>query len=385
VTKRNTRNRSSQQPLPIGVWVIIAATVLGLYVLQITGAVDLGLFDVEPTPQAYELQPANAIQVYFTQPRYPDDPESRGSGLDTILASDIAQALASVDVAAYELDLETVGQALVNAHQRGVAVRVLTDSDNVDERAVRQLVRAGIPVSEDNRSALMHNKFVIIDESVIWTGSWNLTENGTYRNDNNAVRVFSHRLAENYRAEFEEMFVERRFGPSSPADTPHPTLRIRNQDSSEDLLVETYFAPEDAVADRILAAVEGAQESIRFMAFSFTDDRLGEAIKQQAKAGLAVQGVFETRGAESEYGEYGRMSRARPPLDILLDGNPYSMHHKVVILDDETVILGSFNFTDSANESNDENLLIVHDLDVAARYRAEFERVYAQAAQASSD
>ena len=56
-----------------------------------------------------------------------------------------------------------------------------------------------------------------------------------------------------------------------------------------------------------------------------------------------------------------------------------------VILDDEPVILGSFNFTDSANESNDENLLIVHDLDVAARYRAEFERVYAQAAQASSD
>jgi phosphatidylserine/phosphatidylglycerophosphate/cardiolipin synthase-like enzyme len=385
MTKRNTRNRSSQRPLPIGVWVIIAATVLGLYVLQTTGAVDLGLFAVEPTPQAYELQPANAIEVYFTQPRYPDDPESRGSGLDSILALDIAQALASVDVAAYELDLETVGQALVTAHQRGVAVRVLTDSDNVDERVVRQLARAGVPVSADDRSALMHNKFVIIDESVVWTGSWNLTENGTYRNDNNAVRILSHRLAENYRAEFEEMFVEQRFGPSSPADTPHPTLRIRNQDSSQALLLETYFAPEDAVGDRILATVEGAQESIRFMAFSFTDDRLGEAIKQQAKAGLAVQGVFESRGAETEYSEYGRLSRARPPLDVLVDGNPYIMHHKVLILDDETVILGSFNFTDSANESNDENLLIVHDLDVAARYRAEFERVYAQAAQASSE
>jgi phosphatidylserine/phosphatidylglycerophosphate/cardiolipin synthase-like enzyme len=61
------------------------------------------------------------------------------------------------------------------------------------------------------------------------------------------------------------------------------------------------------------------------------------------------------------------------------------MHHKVLILDDETVILGSFNFTKSANESNDENVLILHDPGFAARFRAEFERVYTQATQAGDD
>jgi phosphatidylserine/phosphatidylglycerophosphate/cardiolipin synthase-like enzyme len=95
---------------------------------------------------------------------------------------------------------------------------------------------------------------------------------------------------------------------------------------------------------------------------------------------LTVKGVFETRGADTEFSEYGRMNRARPRLDVLLDGNPYAMHHKVIILDNKTVILGSFNFTRNADEANDENILFIHDRDVAAAFRSEFDRVYKEAA-----
>ena len=54
----------------------------------------------------------------------------------------------------------------------------------------------------------MHNKFVILDRLEVWTGSMNYTINGAYHNDNNLVRVRSNRLADNYTAEFEEMFVD---------------------------------------------------------------------------------------------------------------------------------------------------------------------------------
>lgn len=133
------------------------------------------------------------------------------------------------------------------------------------------------------------------------------------------------------------------------------------------------------MADKVLALVREAQKSIRFMAFSFTDDRLGEAIQAKARTGLVVQGIFEERGSETGYSEYGRLTRAQPPLDVRLDGNPYLMHHKVLILDDEIVVLGSFNFTESADTANDENLLVIHDARVAALYQAEFERVYRHA------
>jgi phosphatidylserine/phosphatidylglycerophosphate/cardiolipin synthase-like enzyme len=55
------------------------------------------------------------------------------------------------------------------------------------------------------------------------------------------------------------------------------------------------------------------------------------------------------------------------------------MHHKVIILDDETVILGSFNYSRSADEANDENLLVIHDRDVASQYLSEFKRIYREA------
>ena len=96
----------------------------------------------------------------------------------------------------------------------------------------------------------------------------------------------------------------------------------------------------------------------------------------RAKAGVAVAGVFETTGSETTYSEYGKLRRAG--LDVLQDGNPYVMHHKVIILDRQTVIFGSFNFTGSANDSNDENIVVVHDPTFASFFVEEFFWIWEQ-------
>ena len=64
-------------------------------------------------------------------------------------------------------------------------------------------------------------------------------------------------------------------------------------------------------------------------------------------------------------------------LPIYIDGNPGLMHDKVFIIDGQIVITGSYNFTSSAERSNDENVLIIYDKQIAAQYLAEFERIYA--------
>jgi phosphatidylserine/phosphatidylglycerophosphate/cardiolipin synthase-like enzyme len=317
------------------------------------------------------------IRVYFTSPRYPDDDSHHYGGLDEELAAVIGYAESSVDVAAYDLDLESVTNALIAAHQRGIKVRFVTDSDYVDEGAVAQLQQAGIPVIEDGRDeGLMHNKFAVIDKVWVWTGSWNMTENGTYRNNNNAVLIASPAVAENYTAEFEEMFTGQ-FGPTSPADTPNPHIFITtelDEGQTKQVELENYFAPEDEAQAQITAEIQGAQSRIRFMSFIFTSDEIADAMIERAQAGVVVQGVIEDRNAEQEYSEYERL-RAEVH-DVLPDGNPYIMHHKVIIIDDETVILGSYNFTASAEDRNDENVLIIHDPEVAALFVDEFGRVY---------
>ena len=132
-----------------------------------------------------------------------------------------------------------------------------------------------------------------------------------------------------------------------------------------------YFAPEDNVGDKIVAALEQAETSIDFMAFSYTSKPIAEAMAQRIAAGVVVRGVFEARNAANQYSrdEWLEEKGAKVYLDI----NPYTMHHKSIIIDNKTVITGSYNFSSSADTKNDENLLILHSDTIAHAFTREFE------------
>lgn len=312
--------------------------------------------------------------VYFTAPTGSRDPATYHGGVDEALAAAIAQAQRTVDIAAYEFNSPALTQALLDAKARGVRVRMVTDDrDGLGSAAttLTQLQAAGIPIVTDERSALMHNKFIILDSQVVWTGSWNLTINDTYRNNNNAIALRSQAAVQNYQTEFNEMFIDGRFGPTSPVNTPN---HIFTQDGT---IVEVYFAPEDEVISQIIGAVAGAQRSVRFMTFSFTVDEIGSALLDRAAHGVDVQGIFERTGSQTVHSEFGRLYCAGLP--VRQDGNPFVLHHKVFIVDEELVVTGSFNISANATHSNDENLIIVHDPDLAAQYLAEFDRRWAEA------
>ncbi|MCB8921245.1 MAG: hypothetical protein H6662_06655 [Ardenticatenaceae bacterium] len=311
-------------------------------------------------------------EIYFTNPTCPPEAERQG-GLDETLAADIAQAQRQVDVAAFDFDAVPMVDALIALEQRGITVRVVTDEDNADQSSINRLRRNGISVMEDGRSALMHDKFVIIDDRITWTGSLNYTSNGVYCNNNNLVRFDSARLAANYTAEMDEM-IAGEFGPTSPQNTPNEQLTVNG------VRLENYFAPETEIAPILTDLVSQARSEILFMAFSFTLEPLGEAMLDRAAAGVVVQGVFETTGSETEFSYYPLMADAGlPTLQVRQDGNPRIMHHKVIIIDRETVVFGSYNFTANANDSNDENVVIVHDPTFASYFVEEFQAVWDEA------
>jgi len=94
--------------------------------------------------------------------------------------------------------------------------------------------------------------------------------------------------------------------------------------------------------------------------------------------GVEVSGVMEEAQAKSNSGtEFNRLRVAG--ADVRLDGNPRNMHHKVLIIDDQIVMFGSYNFSFFAETTNDENLIILHDPSMTAQFMEEFERIYAQA------
>ena len=309
------------------------------------------------------------FRVYFTDPTSPTAESYRG-GPDTRLATAIDEARVSVDAAIYDLNLWSVRDALINAFRRGVSVRIVIESDNLDEPEIQDLQEAGISILGDRREGLMHNKFVVIDRSQVWTGSMNFTTSDGYMNDNDLLQVRSVRLAEDYTTEFNEMFKDDLFGPDIRSVTPYPELVV------EGVPLEVYFSPDDGVAGHLIELIQAAQQSIYFMAFSFTSDALTEAILERAKDGVTVAGVMEETQVESNSGsDYERFRQAG--LDIRLDGNPRNMHHKVILIDGNTVVVGSYNFSNSAENINDENVLVFHDARIAGQFETEFERVFA--------
>lgn len=329
--------------------------------------------------EAGETVSTEWISIHFTTPLYPDDPARHTGSIDLRLVDLIDAAQQEVNVAAFQLNLPTVTDALLRAHRRGVQVRLVTDGEYADEEMVQRLRRAGVPVTvRPEGGGIMHNKFVVVDGKWVWTGSWNLTENCTYRNNNNAVLIASRTLAQNYNTEFEELFAGK-FGPTSPANTPHPSFWIEVPEKGSRVPVEVYFAPEDKVESHLVPFLRSARQSIRFLAFSFTSSSIADVLIDLHRQGVSVQGVVERRGSDDPYAQYGRLLDAG--IQVLQDGNPYIMHHKVFIVDDSAVALGSYNFTGNAEKNNDENLLILYSPEVATAFRAEFERIWKQAMQ----
>jgi len=314
---------------------------------------------------------ADWYAVYFTDPSSPSSKSLRG-GPDKALAEAIGAARVSVDVAVLQLNLWSVRDALLEAHKRGVRVRLVTDSDYLDGKEIGQLIQAGIPVLGDRREGLMHNKFAVIDRQEVWTGSMNYSVNEAYRNNNNLIRIRSAQLAENYTTEFEEMFVDDQFGPGSPANTPNPRLKIGKTN------VQSCFSPDDGCTAQLLKLIQNARQSISFLAYSFTSDDLADALIERSQQGVKIEGVMERSQVESNSGsDYDRFRSAG--LDVRLDANPNQMHDKVMIIDSQIVVTGSFNFTYSAEKYNDENLLVIDNPHLAGLYLAEFERIFNQA------
>lgn len=317
-----------------------------------------------------ELSGSTWWQVYFSSPQ-----THRNSKLspENALKDLIKKTQKSLDGAFYEIKSNSITDELINAKKRGVTVRLVTEKDNFNTKQVTRLLKAGIPVVPDNRNGKMHNKFAIFDKSTLWTGSYNITDNGSRKNNNNSIAIKSPQMCEIYTSEFNEMFVHGIFG-NIQEKGPLAEISKKYYVKIDTTDINIYFSPEDNIERIILKRLKKAKQSIQFMAFSFTSDAIGEAMIKKYHQGIIVQGLFEKRGSRSAHSEFTKMKIEGLP--VRTDKNRFTMHHKVIIIDAETVITGSYNFSKNANKHNDENVIIIHNKDIAKAYIMEFKRLY---------
>ncbi len=294
------------------------------------------------------------------------------NSIDRHLIRALKKAKSQVYAAVHELDSKIITDAILSLYERGVEVKILTESKYINEESIIRLRKAGIPIMDDSsagKSRLMHNKFFVIDGKWVWTGSFNPTYNGSYKNNNNAILIYSRELAYNFLSEFKEMFFNKKFGRRSPKEIKYKSVNL-----GDNTTIKAFFAPENDVAKVISNEIKNAKNSIYFMAFSFTHNNIAKAMINKHKDGLKVMGIFEKRQNNPKYSMFYPMNKAG--IMVRNDKNKYNMHHKVIIIDERLTILGSFNFSKNADKRNDENILIISNANIAKKYIGEFKRLY---------
>jgi len=257
---------------------------------------------------------------------------------------DAIQHANTIHCAFFDIDIPEIISALEEKN-----AQVIIDADN----------NAELSFNTDTRSAYMHDKFCIFDNKIVFTGSMNPTIHDTHENNNNILVIESAYLAKNYEDEFQQMW-KGNFGRDSAVK--HPLLIVNNT------LIENYFCPEDDCEEHIAKALESAHNSIYFMQFSFTSDVLGNILLEKSTT-IEIKGIFE-KSQNSQYSEYEKLQQFS-----VLDTSSGLLHHKVFIIDNETVITGSMNPSKNGNENNDENVLIIHNTEIAQLYVDEFEKL----------
>ena len=134
---------------------------------------------------------------------------------------------------------------------------------------------------------------------------------------------------------------------------------------------EVFFSPNGGCTEAVVTELSSARSSVRVQAYSFTSAPIAAALVSAHKRGVAVVVILDKSQRSEKYSSADFLSRAGVPTFI--DAKHAIAHNKVMVIDGAVVITGSFNFTKAAEERNAENLLILRDADLAAKYLANWE------------
>lgn len=274
---------------------------------------------------------------------------------------------------------------------------------------------AGIPVIDDTAdgskgSGLMHHKFVVIDGKTVIVTSANFTTSdvhGDFKtpasrgNANNLLKIENAQLAQLFTQEFNIMWGD---GPGGKPDSKfgvkkpfRPMQKVRVGDTT----VTVQFSPtsktlpwEKSVNSLINQNLGIAKKSVNLALFVFSDQRLANTLEIEAQRGVAVRALIDSNFIYRPYSEALDMMGAtwiehcqleadnrpwkRPLTTVGVPALPMGdrLHHKFGIVDANTVITGSHNWSEAANHGNDETLLAIASPVVAAHFEREFDRLY---------
>ena len=319
----------------------------------------------------------HGIDGSFSNGSYPVG--TTGAAIEGEIIARIDAAQTSIDASIYNINRNTIVNALSDAYDRGVVVRYIADNETAN--LALSDPTPDFPIIRGNSDGLMHNKFFVfdaddVDNAWVMSGSTNMTEQNIADDFNNTIFIQDQALAKAYTLEFEEMWgtdgadpgvFSVLFGADKSNNTPH-LFNIGG------VTVESYFSPSDNTTIGIVDALNSADNDVQFALLTFTNNELGTTIKNLNDAGIDIRGIIDN--VNDQGSEFGYLEGQG--VNVTPDNTTKSTHHKYAIVDalggdDPLVVVGSHNWSGGAETRNDENTLIIHDASITNIFLQEFE------------
>ncbi len=153
---------------------------------------------------------------------------------------------------------------------------------------------------------------------------------------------------------------------------------VRAQSDNPDMTVEVlgvYFTPPANAVAAIIKAIDASEREVLVQAYGFTHNGIAQALVRAHQRGVLVRVLLDKKSASSNRFVIGLLENAQ--IEVRQDGKHAIAHNKVMVIDQEVVITGSFNFTNSAATRNAENFLILKSADLALQYRLQWQSHWA--------
>ncbi len=331
----------------------------------------------------------NKAEMFFVNPvnvKY-----SENSCLNSVcgsLLTLIKSAHKSIDIAAYGYyGQDDIINALRAAKQRGVKIRGVVDDTTYKFYLDTKKVQSEFGFKQDfftpigsgkkfkskftrETSALMHNKFAIIDNKYLWTGSTNITDSGMTKNANNSIVFYSSDISNIYLQEFNQMYTNNKFH-----SLKDKILNAKNIKLKKDFDISIYFSPKDkALRNAVIPLINESTETIEIMIFYLTNKKVVKALEDAHFRGVKVRIIMDFEPTAEIYSPIDRLRK----LGVLVKAENWAgkMHMKTAIFDRKKVVLGSTNWTSTAEYVNDENLLVIKNPVITTKVYNEFERLW---------
>ena len=280
--------------------------------------------------------------------------------------------------------------------------------------AVAILQAAGVPLLDDTAdgskgSALMHSKYVVIDRRVVITGSTNFTascihgdaaDRSTRGNVNHLLRLDSAELAERFASDFNQMWGDGPGGEDNSrfglAKQSGPAARMRVGETPIDVLFAPHRRNDPHQGLTLIAnTLATARERVDLALFVFSAQSLTDVLATLNARGVRLRLLADPGFASRSFSEVLDllgMAMADRHCKLEAKNRPWAeaakgvgiprlargdkLHHKFAVIDERTVITGSFNWSPSAAHQNDEVLLVIHSPLVAAHFTREIDRLW---------